>query len=285
MKNGASKAKFKVKPNQKVVAKKGAPPVVAKKTPPAPVTQKPAPKPAVKAPVAAPIALSAAAGSAVSVAAPAPAHSAFSAPSNFRRKEEYIPMSSPEQSPQMTSEMDRSQVLRGGAGNVDKIRDILFGSQMRDYESRFARLEETLVKENAEIRETNRRRFEQLESFVHKEFETIQARFKAERDERLDSVSQQSRELKELNDSLSRRLRDLDDRSSSVERELRSQLLAQARDLTDEIRMTQEQIVSLLERRYHELKDGKTDRAALATLFTEVALRLSDQFRIPGSEE
>src|ERR1700749_3579611 len=51
------------------------------------------------------------------------------------------------------------QVLRGGAGNVDKIRDILFGSQMRDYESRFARLEEALVKETAEIRETSRRRF------------------------------------------------------------------------------------------------------------------------------
>ena len=33
------------------------------------------------------------------------------------------------------------------------------------------------------------------------------------------------------------------------------------------------------------LQAGKADRAALATLFTEVALRLSDQFRIPGSDE
>jgi phage host-nuclease inhibitor protein Gam len=203
-------------------------------------------------------------------------------------KEEPKPMSSPDPSPSpspLAGDLDRSQVLRGGAGNVDKIRDILFGSQMRDYESRFARLEETLVKENAEMRETSRRRFEQLESYVRKEFESIQARFKAERDERLDNVAQQSRELKDMGDSLSRRIRDLDDRSSGVERELRSDLMTQARDLTDEIRMTQENIVSLLEKRYHELKDGKTDRAALATLFTEVALRLSDQFRIPGSDE
>lgn len=200
-------------------------------------------------------------------------------------QEERKPMSAPEPSQPQPTEMDRSQVLRGGAGNVDKIRDILFGSQMRDYESRFARLEETLVKENAEIRESSRRRFEQLESFVRKELESIQARFKSERDERLDDVAQQSRESKELNDTLSRRIRDLDDRSSGVERELRSQLMSQARDLTDEIRMSQEHIVSLLEKRYHELKDGKTDRAALATLFTEVALRLSDQFHIPGSDE
>ena len=87
------------------------------------------------------------------------------------------------------------QVLRGGAGNVDKIRDILFGTQMRDYESRFARLEEALVKETAEIRETNRRRFDQLETYIREEFETVQARLKTERDERSDVDGQQAREL------------------------------------------------------------------------------------------
>jgi hypothetical protein len=177
------------------------------------------------------------------------------------------------------------QILRGGAGNVDKIRDILFGSQMRDYEARFARLEEALVKETVEIRETSRRRFDQIEAYIKKEFEAVQARFKSERDERLDTASLHSRELKELGESLSRRLRDLDDRSSSVERDLRSQLMQQARDLTDEMVRSHDEIATLLDKRVRELTDSKTDRAALATLFTEVALRLSDQFRIPGSEE
>ena len=46
---------------------------------------------------------------------------------------------------QPESESDsKTQILRGGAGNVDKIRDILFGNQMRDYEARFSRLEESL---------------------------------------------------------------------------------------------------------------------------------------------
>ena len=31
------------------------------------------------------------------------------------------------------------------AANVDKIRDIIFGSQMRDYEKRFSRLDERLT--------------------------------------------------------------------------------------------------------------------------------------------
>ncbi len=187
-------------------------------------------------------------------------------------------------SPAEQPDQSSAQVLRGGAGNVDKIRDILFGTQMRDYESRFARLEETLIKETVEIRETSRRRFEQLESFIHKEFETVQAKFKSERDDRTDVASQQSRELKELADTLSRRIRDLDDRGTTVERDLRNGMLQQARDLTEEIRARHEELATLLERRVHELRDGKTDRATLASLFTEVALRLSDQFVIPGSE-
>ncbi len=36
-----------------------------------------------------------------------------------------------------------------GTGNLEKVRDILFGAQMRDYDRRFARLEERLVKEAA----------------------------------------------------------------------------------------------------------------------------------------
>jgi hypothetical protein len=194
-------------------------------------------------------------------------------------------MTQAEQTPVPNDGDSRSQILRGGAGNVDKIRDILFGSQMRDYEARFARLEETLVKETLEIRETSRRRFDQLETYIKREFETVQAKFKAERDERLDVAAQHSRELKELGESLSRRIRDLDDRTTAAERDLRSQMMDQAREITGEMHSGHEEVVSVLEKRVHELRDGKADRAALATLFTEVALRLSDQFKIPGSDE
>jgi DNA repair exonuclease SbcCD ATPase subunit len=183
-----------------------------------------------------------------------------------------------------TTDHGTTQVLRGGAGNVDKIRDILFGTQMRDYESRFARLEETLAKETVEIRESNRRRFEQLETYIRQEFETVQTRLRTERDERTDGDSQHSRELKELSESLTRRIRDLDDRSTNVERDLRNNILQQARSLTEEIQARHDELASLLEKRVHELRDGKTDRAALASLFSELALRLSDQFHIPGSE-
>ena len=119
-----------------------------------------------------------------------------------------------ENAPRNDADAKTPQVLQSGGGNVEKIRDILFGSQMRDYDTRFARLEEAVAKETSEIRETSRRRFDQLEQYIKHEFEALNARMKAEREERSDAGHQHSRELKELGETLGRRLRELDDRGS-----------------------------------------------------------------------
>ena len=43
-----------------------------------------------------------------------------------------------------------------GAGNLAKVRDILFGAQMRENDKRFSRLEERLVKEIGELQRTTK---------------------------------------------------------------------------------------------------------------------------------
>lgn len=174
--------------------------------------------------------------------------------------------------------------LEATSGNIDKIRDILFGANMRDYDARFARLEEALMKEAAELRESTRRRFETLENYVKKEVDALQARLKTEREERSDVSSQHSRELKEAGESLSKKIRDLDDHTASAASDLRQDILNHSRNLMDELRARHEEIALVLERRFHELHHSKTDRAALASLLTEVAMRLNDEFRIPGAE-
>ena len=175
--------------------------------------------------------------------------------------------------------------LEHASGNIDKIRDILFGTHMREYDARFARLEEALMKESAELRESTRRRFETLEGYVRKELESLQTRLRGERDERTDASSQLSRELKEVGDTLSKRIRDLDDQGAAAASDLRQEILNHSRTLMDELKARNDELSSLLERRFLALQHGKTDRAALASLLTEVAMRINDEFRIPGSEK
>ena len=73
----------------------------------------------------------------------------------------------------------------------------------------------------------------------------------------------------------------MDDQSARAQRDFRQQLLEQQQRLTDEIQQKHAELLGTLSRESGELRDEKADRAALASLFTEMAMRLSNQFRLP----
>ena len=171
-----------------------------------------------------------------------------------------------------------------GTGNIDKIRDIIFGSNMRDYEQRFARLEETLRKESHDIRDATRRHLEALEAYVHKELAALEGRLNVERDERAESHGRLSADLTTHSSSLFKKIGEVENQEAQAKREIRNDLLQQSKELTDAIRTKGEELVALLERRSQELQHQKTDRAALASLFSEVSMRLTDQFKVNGGD-
>jgi hypothetical protein len=169
------------------------------------------------------------------------------------------------------------------SGNVDKIRDILFGSQMRDYEGRFLRLEERVDRDLAEIRETAKKRSDSLEVFVKRELETLQSRLKTEREERSEGARLLSRDLKELADVLGKKIVELDDHVAESHGHIRADILQQSKDLSEDMQRKQEEMAGALERRFQQLRSDKTDRAMLADLLIEVAMRLKDEFQIPAA--
>jgi hypothetical protein len=178
----------------------------------------------------------------------------------------------------------RPAAIAEQGGNVDKIRDILFGNQMREYDSRFARLEETLLKESSDLKESVRKRIDTLESYFKKELESLAGRLRAERDDRLALGKDLSGEIKNAAESLTRAIRETQDGVAQADRELRSHGLEQTKALMDEIQTNRDSVLGILERRVLELRNSKTDRAALAELLSEVAMRLNREFRIPDVE-
>jgi DNA anti-recombination protein RmuC len=171
-----------------------------------------------------------------------------------------------------------------GGASIDKVRDILFGGQMRDYDRRFARLEERLAKDTGDLKEDVKKRLAALEQYVKQEIDALGDRLSAEHSGREESVKSLGEELRETAKSIDRRTAAMDDQSAKVQRDLRQQLLEQHQRLTDELQSRHQELLATLDRESTELRDEKADRAALASLFTEMALRLSDQFRLPTTE-
>jgi DNA anti-recombination protein RmuC len=168
------------------------------------------------------------------------------------------------------------------SGNIDKIREILFGVQMRDYEKRFSRLEERLLKESVDLRDDTKKRFDALETFIKNELEALTDRLKAEQRTRDESVQGLTRNLQDTSATFDKKLAQFDEQTTRSQRDLRQQILDQSKNLSDEIRQKYEELSAIIEREAAELGNDKTDRSALAALFTEVALRLNGEFKIPG---
>jgi DNA anti-recombination protein RmuC len=173
--------------------------------------------------------------------------------------------------------------MAGGA-SIDKVREILFGVQMRDYDKRFARLEERILKDTSELKDDVRKRVDALEQFVRQEFETLGQRLSSERAGREDAVKGLGEQHRDATQAFEKKTAAIDDQLARAQRELRQQMLDLQKELSDEILQRHQEMLSTLTRDSSELRDEKADRAALASLFTEMAMRLSNQFRLPTTE-
>jgi CHASE3 domain sensor protein len=170
--------------------------------------------------------------------------------------------------------------VREGA-NVDKIRDILFGSQMRDYEKRFVRLEERLAKASDALRDDLKKRFDSLESFVQQEMEALSHRLKTEKSERVEALKELTRESRDSAKSLEHKLSALEEQLAGAQGDLRSRILEQSKSLGSEIRKAQSELEAALEREATVLRHEKTDRETLGDLFSELGLRLRGELQLP----
>ena len=173
---------------------------------------------------------------------------------------------------------------QGGGNNLEKVRDLLFGGQLRDFEKRFSRLEERIGKVTAELRDELKKSLTSLETYVKKEIESLNDRFQTESSERTGAVKTLSLELKALSDFSWQKLNQLDEQATKNLRELRVQLLDQTKVLSEDMRQKHADLSTMIEQTSQELHENKTDRAALAALFTEVALRLNSELHLSSNE-
>ncbi len=186
------------------------------------------------------------------------------------------PQQNPEESAGRNGHIDES-------GNVDRIRHILFGSQMRDYDGRFQKLEERLARDAEDLRNDVQKRLDGLEGFMKGEVESMVNRLKGEQSERAHALEKLSRDLVETARGIELKIGNLDGQTAKDLRDLRQQLLDQSKALSAEIKDRHEQLKTGLNNEAQQIRGAMTGRESLAEMLTEVALRLKGEFRVPGA--
>jgi L-2-hydroxyglutarate oxidase LhgO len=161
--------------------------------------------------------------------------------------------------------------------NLDKVRDILFGNQMRDVENKFTRLEERLLKECINLREDTKKRLDSIEDYIKQEVQSLSQRIANEQGSRDEGIQVLVEEHKRTTTALERKLAQLDENITTNQRDLRDQILNQSKNLQNDILQKYEEILAALQRESEDLRQAKTDRSTLANLLSEMAIRLNSQ--------
>jgi uncharacterized phage infection (PIP) family protein YhgE len=158
--------------------------------------------------------------------------------------------------------------------SLDKVRDILFGAQLRDTDRRFSGLEDRFGQEFASFRDEIRKQLTSLENFVTSELSALAGRLTTETNQRNESNNNIANELRNTTQRLEGRIHEFDQQHAGAEADVRKQLAAQSDSAREELKAVHAELHALVEKLVTDLKSAKTDRTALAGLFNEMAGRL-----------
>jgi hypothetical protein len=158
--------------------------------------------------------------------------------------------------------------------SLDKVRDILFGGQMRAVETRLQGLEERLHQEHELLRADFSKQVESLDAFIRSEAQALSERLAAERTKRTEELKSLSAEIKQALRALEKRHIGLEEATNMADAGLRDQLLIQSSTAAAELAKLGERLTAELNRSHQELKSTKTDSATLSGLLSELAARI-----------
>ena len=158
--------------------------------------------------------------------------------------------------------------------SLDKVRDILFGGQMRAVETRIQGLEERLLRDQQALRSDLGLQLGELETFARKELQDLLDRVAAERTKRTEELKGLGAELRDAIRGIEKRHVKLEEAANLADAALRDQLLLQSKAAAADLARLGERLTAELTRSHEELKATKTDRAALSSMFADLAAKV-----------
>lgn len=175
--------------------------------------------------------------------------------------------------------------MRERLGNIDQIRDIIFGAQLREYDNRFDKIESDLTILQQDIQT----RLEQVKSVLTTElraaFESVEKKFKSLSTTTQEESADMRQQIDRMNRKFSTSIESLDEAIDSQTTSIRSDF-SQSRDqLQEEIRSLKTQVLEELDRRFSVLREVKVSRDDMAEILFELGMRLKGSEFVPELKE
>jgi uncharacterized phage infection (PIP) family protein YhgE len=175
--------------------------------------------------------------------------------------------------------------IRERLGNVDQIRDIIFGTQVRDYDNRFTKIESDISKLQQEMRSG----MEQLKNSFSVELKTAVETL----DKKLKSLTlntqEETTDLRSSVDRLNRKfttsIQTLDEALDGQTNSIREELSESKKQLQEETNVLRDLMLEELERHFSDLRENKVSRDDMAETLFALGMRMKGTELIPKLQE
>jgi hypothetical protein len=160
------------------------------------------------------------------------------------------------------------------ANNVDQIRDLIFGTQIRDFEEKFDRLEKTLRDSEARVTQTFDEALHKFKKKTERSLEALETKF-----DHFGATALKERvKFKELIDatdeSLQDQLRDHKDEFSIKLKLIKENMADDTKKITKDVKRVKQELFETLDGHIAELSNAKISRESMAQMLLDVAMKL-----------
>jgi hypothetical protein len=182
------------------------------------------------------------------------------------------------------TEINRDQI-RERLGNIDQIRDIIFGAQLREYDSRIDKIESNLALLQQEMRD----RIDQSKTSCLTEIRTVADTLEKKIKSLILTHQNENADIRQtvdlVNKKFSNSIESLDQTIDSQTNSLQTNLSETKEKIQGEIMSLRVQIFEELERRFSMMKDTKIAKDDLAEILFELGLRIKGTEFAPELKE
>jgi len=164
--------------------------------------------------------------------------------------------------------------------NISKIRDILFGNNMNEYEKRFEQLESKLAQSLEENKIEAEKRISTLDTYMKKEFKMLSDRLIEEEESRIKSDKKLLMDIETLEESF-KKFKQLTTENFSDNHQ---QLMDLSNSTTEQINALNKALQARLETTSNQLQSNKVERSSLAMMLTDLAYQIAGENEAESAE-
>jgi len=167
-----------------------------------------------------------------------------------------------------------AEIINPGLGDIEKVRDILFGKYVASFEQRFSELEARLEADVDQLKEKLIDKMANMDGAVNESLARLDKQIVEEKSVRDTELHSLQNTLREAEAALQNAIATMEDQANQDLAEVRASLEDSHQELLDKSLALQAELASQIETQKQELQHDKVGRQSLALMLDEVAVKL-----------